>query len=347
MSLSVNSHAPILQDQFGRVKRKLRISVTDRCNFKCLYCMPEHPEWMAKKDLLSFEALFVFCRLMVQQGIAHIRITGGEPLMRQGIVHFIAELQTLRAEGLTRISMTTNAHYLAQYAADLKIAGLDDLNISLDSIDATQFLNLTQKSLAPVLAGIKAAQQQKFNIKINCVLIRGHNEQQILPLLHWAIAEQLCLRFIEFMPLDGDRQWHREQVISEQEILDTVARHFQLKQLPQGSDPARMYHIQHGYLTAQFGIISTISHSFCSDCDRIRLTAKGELFNCLFAVNGLALKNELEDLVAQSDIAVVKQGTQHILHSIRPYIWRKAAGYAALQAKKTASRKISMHMIGG
>lgn len=139
-----------LVDQFGREKRKLRISVTDRCNFKCQYCMPEHPEWLAKKDILSFEALFTFCELMVEQGIESIRITGGEPLMRQGVVHFINDLNRLRDKGLKRISMTTNAHYLAKYAQDLKLAGLDDLNISLDSLDATQFQQLTKKFPQPV-----------------------------------------------------------------------------------------------------------------------------------------------------------------------------------------------------
>ncbi|MFT4021092.1 MAG: radical SAM protein, partial [Acinetobacter sp.] len=126
-------------DQFTRQKRKLRISVTDRCNFKCRYCMPEHPQWMDKKQLLSFEVLYEFCQLMVEGGIQHIRITGGEPLMRQGVVNFIASLKPLRDKGLQRISMTTNAHYLVKYATALKQAGLDDLNISLDSLDAEQF----------------------------------------------------------------------------------------------------------------------------------------------------------------------------------------------------------------
>jgi len=134
-------------DQFGRSKRKLRISVTDRCNFKCVYCMPEHPGWMKKQDLLSFEELYQFCDFMVRHGIEAIRITGGEPLMRQGVVHFVEQLQALRKLGLKRISMTTNGHYLKQYADNLKQAGLDDLNISLDSLNNKQFKQLTQKDL--------------------------------------------------------------------------------------------------------------------------------------------------------------------------------------------------------
>lgn len=150
------------QDQFGREKRKLRISVTDRCNFKCSYCMPEHPEWMKKHNLLSFEALYQFCDFMVRRGIQQIRITGGEPLLRQGVVHFIAQLQALRKLGLKRISMTTNGHYLKRFAGALKQAGLDDLNISLDSLNEAQFHQLTQKQLQPVLEGIAAAQKADF-----------------------------------------------------------------------------------------------------------------------------------------------------------------------------------------
>ncbi len=143
--------ATIFKDQFGREKRKLRISVTDRCNFKCVYCMPEHPEWMKKHNLLSFECLYNFCEFMVLRGIDQIQITGGEPLMRQGVVHFIQQLQHLKKLGPKRISMTTNGHYLKQYAQALKQAGLDGVNISLDSLDEAQFFQLTQKQLQPVL----------------------------------------------------------------------------------------------------------------------------------------------------------------------------------------------------
>lgn len=342
-----------LQDQFGRVKRKLRISITDRCNFKCQYCMPEHPTWMAKHELLSFEALLVFCRMMVQQGIEHIRITGGEPLMRQGVVHFIADLQALRALGLKRISMTTNGHYLARYAAALKQAGLDDLNISLDSLDAAQFLALTQKPIEPVLTGIAAAQAQGFAIKINCVLMRGQNDNQILALLDWAIQQQLQLRFIEFMPLDGDAHWQQAQVVTEAEILAVVRSEYNVQELIQGSEPARLYRIEKlshtgQMVKVQFGVISTISHSFCGDCDRIRLSAQGELFNCLFATQGLTLKALLTQMLHTQNEQ--QQLIQHQLYTqIQDYIWHKAAGYAALQATRALNntRKISMHMLGG
>lgn len=334
-----------LIDQFGRTKRKLRISVTDRCNFKCAYCMPEHPTWMKKQDLLSFEELYQFCAFMVHRGIESIRITGGEPLMRQGIVHFIEELQKLKKRGLKRISMTTNAHYLQKYAFALKQAGLDDINISLDSLDESQFKTLTQKEIQPVLDGIAEAQRVGLPIKINTVLIKGINEDQIIPLAEWSIQNNLMLRFIEFMPLDGNAQWSNQQVIIETSILATLEQHFTL-QTQQGtsSDPARQYFINHHPI----GIISTISNSFCGSCDRLRLNAKGEFFNCLFAVKGMNLKPYIQGLNTDDPSAKL-QFNQHL----NDYIWHKKAGFSAIQQEYShtqhllSSRKISMYMIGG
>ncbi|MGB9189692.1 MULTISPECIES: GTP 3',8-cyclase MoaA [unclassified Acinetobacter] len=332
-------------DQFGRSKRKLRISVTDRCNFKCVYCMPEHPEWMKKHDLLSFEQLYHFCDFMVHRGIEFIRITGGEPLMRQGVVHFIAQLQQLKKLGLKRISMTTNAHYLKQYAQALKQAGLDDLNISLDSLDANQFKQLTQKELAPVLDGIRAAQDVGLSIKINSVLMKGMNDDQILSLARWSVQQKIILRFIEFMPLDGDRKWSSAHVVSEQQILDTLATEFavthQVNDAAQSSsDPARQYLID-GH---PIGIISTITNSFCGTCDRVRLTAQGEFYNCLFAPKGLNLKTEIKALAASIPLSELG-----LHHTVSNYIWNKEQGFHAIQQrlKNEPSRKISMHMIGG
>ncbi|NNP75855.1 cyclic pyranopterin phosphate synthase MoaA [Acinetobacter sp. Ac_3412] len=332
---------PILQDQYGRIKRKLRISVTDRCNFKCIYCMPEHPEWMKKQDLLSFEALFIFCQYMVGQGIENIRITGGEPLMRQGVVHFIRDLQSLRALGLKRISITTNGHYLAKYAEPLKQVGLDDLNISLDSLDPLQFKQLTKKELTPVFAGIEAATKVGLPFKINCVLMQGQNDDQIVPMVKWAKQHNIPLRFIEFMPLDGDQHWTDQAVVSEAEILKQLSAHYDIQVLEQQHEPARLYQLDGQY---KLGIISTITHSFCGDCDRIRLTAQGELYNCLFARQGLNIKPDLLQVIKQK--AELKPLAFHQLdQKIKPYIWKKAQGYHAIQHQQ--ARKISMHMLGG
>lgn len=332
---------PILQDQYGRIKRKLRISVTDRCNFKCIYCMPEHPEWMKKQDLLSFEALLLFCQYMVKQGIENIRITGGEPLMRQGVVHFIRDLQSLRVLGLKRISITTNAHYLAKYAEPLKQAGLDDLNISLDSLDPDQFKQLTKKELTPVLNGIEAAKKAGLTFKINCVLMKGQNDDQIIPMVKWAKQHNIPLRFIEFMPLDGDQHWTDQAVVSEAEILAQLQPFYQIQVLQQQHEPARQYQLDGQYC---IGIISTITHSFCGDCDRIRLTAQGELYNCLFAQQGLNIKPYLQAVIKQKQLAQ-DINDQELDQQIKPYIWYKAKGYHAIKHQQV--RKISMHMLGG
>lgn len=338
MTVSMVETRAAFIDQFGRSKRKLRISVTDRCNFKCVYCMPEHPEWMKKHQILSFEALFQFCQFMVQNGIEHIRITGGEPLMRQGVVHFVAELQKLKKIGLKQISMTSNGHYLKKYAQDLKRAGLDNINVSLDSLDAAQFFQLTQKQLQPVLEGIQAALDVGLPIKINSVLIQGKNEDQIIPLVQWAKDLAIPLRFIEFMPLDGDRHWNAEHVVSEQQILDTLATKFSINPLTDNTrSPARQYWVD-GH---QIGIISTITHAFCGECDRVRLTAQGEFYNCLFATQGLALKTEIEQLQTET-----KQNASLLQQKLESYIWNKKAGFHAIQTQQT-HRKISMHMIGG
>ncbi|WP_237415186.1 GTP 3',8-cyclase MoaA [Acinetobacter nectaris] len=326
-------------DQYGRQKRKLRISVTDRCNFKCSYCMPEHPEWIKKHKLLSFEALYQFCKFMVQHGIEQIRITGGEPLMRQGVVHFIAQLQKLKPLGLKRISMTTNGHYLSQYALSLKQAGLDDLNVSLDSLDEQQFRQLTQKSIKPVLAGIAQAQLVGLKVKINSVLIKHCNENQILPLVHWAKHHHIELRFIEFMPLDGDQRWSTAQVVTEQDILSELTTEFkEIDVVNQAHEPARQYIVDGTVI----GIISTISHSFCHQCDRLRLTAQGDFYNCLFAEKGLNIKSLLEKLDEHypETLDLEKQ----LYHAI----WFKEKGFSEIYSKSRSNlRKISMHVIGG
>lgn len=348
-------------DQFGRSKRKLRISVTDRCNFKCVYCMPEHPEWMKKNELLSFEELYQFCDFMVRHGIEHIRITGGEPLMRKGVVHFIQELQRLKKIGLKKVSMTTNAHYLDKYVYDLKIAGLDDINVSLDSLDEEQFQQLTQKQLQPVLAGIQAAVSVGIPIKINTVLIKGINENQITRLAEWAILNKFELRFIEFMPLDGDANWSQKDVVTEAEILNQLKQKFDVV-VKQKSDshPARRYLIK-GHC---IGIISTISNSFCGTCDRLRLTAKGDFFNCLFAKEGRNLKDKIEalnNMKAQQESDLTTHSVDDLEQDLSSYIWSKKSGFHAIQHElnpimdttensiksNLPSRKISMYMIGG
>ena len=347
---------PAFVDQFGRSIYKLRISVTDRCNFKCVYCMPEHPEWVKKHDLLSFDELYQFCDFMVQHGIEHIRITGGEPLMRQGVVYFVEQLQKLKKIGLKKISMTSNAHYLKKYALPLKQAGLDNINISLDSLDVSQFKTLTKKEIQPVLDGIFEAKRVGLPIKINTVLIKGVNEDQILPLAKWSIEHQFTLRFIEFMPLDGDAYWTNSHVVTEQEILTELKQEFDLtSKQGQSSEPARQYFIN-GH---QIGIISTISNSFCGTCDRVRLTAQGDFYNCLFSAQGISLKSQIKALNDNVLTQTESLAKLTLAQTLSKYIWLKEKGFYdiypqtvnshsdSINHSKTTSRKISMYMIGG
>lgn len=320
-----------LVDQFQRHKHKLRISLTDRCNFKCSYCMPDHPTWLAKHDILSFEELYRFCEIMVKLGINQIRLTGGEPLMRKGVVNFVKTLNQLRAFGLQRISMTTNAYYLEKYAFDLKLAGLNDLNISLDSIDPETFFKMTQKPLQPVLNGISVAKQVGIPIKLNCVLVNGQNDNEILPLTEWAMQNDLELRFIEYMPLDQPEHWQREKVVIEDEIIRVLSSRFVIEKLERNHDPATIYTLDQHY---KLGIISTISKPFCQSCDRLRLTATGELFTCLFANTGTSIRS----LLANAD-------EKQLIDTILNTVWHKKAGYIAYQVAPI--RKITMHSIGG
>lgn len=337
-----HNSASSLVDQFGRHKHKLRISLTDRCNFRCSYCMPDQPEWLAKKDILNFEELLKFATVMVSMGIRHIRLTGGEPLMRQGVVHFIQSLSALKKSGLQRISMTTNAYYLKKYAHDLKLAGLDDLNISLDSINPATFLQMTQRPLKPVLDGIQAAVDASIPVKLNCVIVAGQNEHEIVELTQWAYQKNLPLRFIEYMPLDAPTHWQASKVITEDQIIATLASHFHIEKQHRLNDPATIYQLSpvSGHplnpvnRPFELGIISTISKPFCQTCDRLRITATGELFTCLFANSGTVIR----PLLQQDNTPLLQQ-------MILQAVWHKKAGFIAQQ--QAPVRKISMHAMGG
>ena len=323
----------LLRDARGRHKRKLRVSLTDRCNLQCLYCMPEHPKWLPKAEILRRDELVRLVRLFVTElGIREIRLTGGEPLLRRDAVEIVAELNALRPLGLERIAMTSNAVRLAPVASALKAAGLDDLNISIDSITPERFRAMTRGDVAPVLEGLAAARAAGLGIKLNSVVIRGYNEDQVLPLVRWAFAEKLSLRFIEFMPLDGRGLWTQDKVITEAEVLEQVQQEFSVERLPRTSEPAEYFLLNGDY---RLGIIPTISRPFCSTCDRVRLSATGELYSCLFSEQFRDLKTPLR---GGADDTVLAQ-------AIRGHVWHKEAGYA--ERKGYAERPITMHHLGG
>jgi cyclic pyranopterin phosphate synthase len=324
----------VIADRRGRIKRKLRISLTDRCNFRCAYCMPETPEWAPRDLLLNREELLRLARLFVTQlGITQLRLTGGEPLLRTDLEDCITELGSLRAAGLERISLTTNGTLLARRAATLHQAGLDDLNVSLDALEPERFHLLSggRGAIEPVLEGIEAARACGLPTKINAVIVRDHNDDQVLPLARWAQAQDIPLRFIEFMPLDGNGAWSSTRVVPESEILEKLRTEFSVEPIPRSSEPATYYSLNGHY---RLGVISTISNPFCTSCDRLRLTATGELYACLFSSQGRDLRTPLR--CGENDVVLE--------NIIRGHVWNKEAGYAA---NGYVERPISMHALGG
>jgi cyclic pyranopterin phosphate synthase len=323
-----------LADARGRVKRKLRLSLTDRCNLRCVYCMPDTPKWLPKAQILRQDEILRLVRLFVEElGITDIRLTGGEPLLRADVVEIVAALDALRPLGLERIAMTSNGGRLPQLAAELRAAGLDDINISLDARTPATFTRLTGGgAVEPVLDGIAAARAAGLPVKINSVVIRDHNEQEVLPLLRWAMEADMTLRFIEFMPLDGRGYWNADRVFTQDEIVATLSRHHHIEALPETDDPARYFDVDGRH---RFGIISTISKPFCRRCDRVRLSSTGTLYSCLFSAAGADLRAPLRD--GADDHALVRQ--------IRGHVWHKEAGYA--EQPGYVERPITMHMLGG
>jgi cyclic pyranopterin phosphate synthase len=326
-----------LRDRFGRVKRKLRVSLTDRCNFRCPYCMPDSPEFMERAERLSRRELLRLLRLFVAElGITHLRLTGGEPLLRRDLEAVIAECGELRSLGLERISLTTNAALLARRAEGLKAAGLDDLNISLDALSPDTFARLSgNREVQPVLDGIAAARAAGLPLKLNAVVVRGVNDDEILPLTRWAMAQALPLRFIEFMPLDGRHEWSKQRVVTEAEILERLRGEFGVEALPRGSDPAAYFELRGGDDQVKIGVIATVSNPFCASCDRLRLTADGKLYPCLFSPKGVSLREPLRDGADDAGLRAL----------IRDTVWHKDAGYIAHPGY--AERRIAMNSLGG
>ncbi len=314
-----------LVDSFGRVHRDLRISVTDRCNFRCVYCMPsEGLQWLDRSELLSFEELTRLARLLVERyGFDGIRLTGGEPTVRAHIPVLVAELADLGVD----VAMTTNGATLRLLAQDLAAAGLRRINVSLDSLRPERFRALTRRDgLDRVLDGIDAALEAGLApVKVNVVLIRGVNDDEVVDFARFGRERGVTVRFIEFMPLDADEAWSAERVVPRDEIVATVASEFPLEALRTGTEPAERFRYRDG--AGELGVIPSVSHAFCGSCDRIRLTAEGKLRTCLFALDehdlGSALRSGAgdDDLAAMIEAAVAGKWAGHAInqvHFIRP-----------------------------
>ena len=284
-----------LIDSFGRVHRDLRVSLTDRCSLRCTYCMPfNFDKWLPTETLLTATELVKVIEIAVSQGVTEVRLTGGEPLLRPDIVEIVSRINAL--DTAPELSMTTNGVALAKVAAQLADAGLRRINISLDTLDWERFKRLTFRDrYDDVIEGIAAARKAGLApIKINTVLMRGINDDEALPLLKWALAENLNLRFIEQMPLDAGDAWTRSNLITADEIFNQLNREFELTSVSdRGSSPAEEFYINGGPATV--GIIGSVTRSFCANCDRLRLTSDGQLRNCLFSNEETDLRSILRN----------------------------------------------------
>ncbi|HVI78504.1 MAG TPA: GTP 3',8-cyclase MoaA [Candidatus Acidoferrum sp.] len=274
-----------LQDKFGRAITDLRISITDRCNYRCVYCRTGNEG--AVYGELPFADYLRMARILVGMGITKLRLTGGEPLLRKGIVDFVRELAKLRVANSDPldIAVTTNGHLLADLAQPLKDVGLTRVTVSMDAVDPDRFTRITRVpgGYDHVLAGMRAARRTGlWPLKVNCVLMRGFNEDQIIPFGMFAREEGVTVRFIEFMPLEEDRVWSPATVVSLDEILARMAEYRPLVEIPHGrSETARRYRFEDGI--GEIGIIAPVSHPFCGHCSRIRITSDGKIRTCLFS----------------------------------------------------------------
>jgi cyclic pyranopterin phosphate synthase len=273
-----------LVDRFGRVHTDLRVSLTDKCNLRCSYCMPpEGLEWLPSPELLTDDEIVRLVGLAVRDlGIHEVRLTGGEPLLRRSLVDLVSRLAGLSPR--PELSMTTNGIGLGKVAHDLAASGLDRINVSLDTLRPETFITLARRDrLADVLEGVAAAQAAGLEpVKVNAVLVRGVNDDEALDLLAYCLDHGLALRFIEQMPLDAQHGWSRDRMVTAAEIFDRLsARHTLTPRDGRGSDPAEIFYVDGGPATV--GVIASVTRPFCGSCDRVRLTADGQLRNCLFA----------------------------------------------------------------
>jgi cyclic pyranopterin phosphate synthase len=310
-----------LVDTFGRVHRDLRISVTDRCNFRCTYCMPEEGlEWLDRSSILTFEEIEQIARVMVQTfGVDSIRLTGGEPMVRANVDELVARLAKLG----TDVAMTTNGSTLRRHAKPLRDAGLRRINISLDSLQRDRFLELTRRDeLDTVLDGIDAAIEAGFSpVKINCVVMRGVNDDELVDFARFGRERGVVVRFIEWMPLDADEGWTNDRVVSQKEIVAAIGEHFPLEPIQRGHEPAQRFRYLDG--GGEVGVIASVTQAFCGNCDRVRLTAEGQFRNCLFAVDEFVRSGVSdEELAAEIERAVGAKWAGHQIgkvHFIRPH----------------------------
>lgn len=335
----------MIQDLLNRPLRDLRISVTDRCNFRCNYCMPEDVfglkyKFMDRGKILSFEEILSLAKLGAELGVTKIRLTGGEPLLRADVVKLIKMLAGISK--IQDLALTTNGYFLEKKAESLKKAGLQRLTISLDTLDANLFKKLAGKhlNLAQVLRGIKAAQDVDFSpIKINTVIRKGVNEDEILKLLRFSNENNLIIRFIEYMDVGNLNGWEPQDVFSANEILDIIKKEFAVTAMDKNykGEVAERYSITGG---GEFGIIASVSQPFCGGCSRARLSADGYLFTCLFGNAGVDIKTDMRNGASDKEL----------LNKLRNIWQNRSDQYSEKRSpnfSKQTKPKVEMYHIGG
>ena len=347
----------LLVDSHGRILRDLRVSVTDRCNFRCLYCLPEteaaanfyrgrwanlptaapiHRQWAPRSQILTFEEIERAVRLAVDLGIQKVRLTGGEPLLRKELPRLVERLAAI--PGIDDLAITTNGFLFAEHARALRDAGLRRVSFSLDSLDRENFKKITgREGLDEVLGAIGLAQELGLNpVKVNAVVIRGINDREIVSLADFARARNLAFRFIEFMPLDSGRAWQKELVVNGREILQRLQERFCLEpvQSSNASETAKRWKFSDG--KAEIGIIAPVSEPFCGHCNRLRLTADGKIRTCLFSVEEHDLRSRIRSDLADDEI---KSYLQEV-------VWGKEAGHR-IGRKDFVPPSRTMSCIGG
>lgn len=313
----------MLRDSYNRTIRDLRISLTDRCNFRCFYCLPHgEPAWAKKETLLTFEELEHVAEIFVSLGIEKIRLTGGEPLIRRDVPVLVDKLARLKPR-LHDIALTTNGYDFVRHSDDLKISGLDRVTFSLDSLKRERFAEITGvDAIERVIGSIDTAKRAGFSpIKINAVVVRDRNDDELLEFARFAREHDVAMRFIEFMPLDSGHDWSREMVVSGREIRDTINAAFplKLKESSRGSGTSWKYVFADGS-PGEIGIIAPVTEMFCGQCSRIRLTADGQIRTCLFSTTEHNLRDVVRGGATRAEIvefiedAVMKKEPRHYIN---------------------------------
>lgn len=323
-------------DTFGRTAKDLRVSVIDRCNFRCRYCMPaEGLPWLAKEDTLTADEIERLVRMFVGLGVRAVKFTGGEPTVRPDLPDLVQRVRALGDD--LDLSLTTNGYLLDRLAGPLRDAGLDRVTVSCDSLLAHRFAEMTRRdALDRVTAGLRAATAAGFApIKVNCVVIRGSNDDEVVTFARLARRTGYEVRFIEYMPLDADGTWERSNVLPSSEVFEAISRIFPLSPVREGAEPATMFRFLDGAPGA-VGFISSVTEPFCESCDRLRLTADGRLLACLFALEDTDLRAPLRAGADDEDLE----------RRIRRGVWGKWAGHRINQPDFVRPLR-SMSMIGG